>query len=165
MPMPVSATASWTPPLSILPTETETLPPDAGFLLGIDWRQADMRDLPWPEGFEVRSGATRQDDPVSVTACLAAVAETGSLVLVSGPATPTTLNFTPDDMIAVLHRRDVVAHQEEVWQRLRRERSAWPRTVNFVSGPSRTADIEQVVQLGVHGPRRVHIILVDEVTA
>lgn len=121
-----------------------------------------LQDLAWPDGFAVRYGATRQDDPVSVTACCAAVAETGSLVLTSGPATPTTLNFTPDDMIAVLHRHDVVAHQEEVWQRLRRGGGPLPRTVNFVSGPSRTADIEQVVQLGVHGPRRVHVVLVDE---
>lgn len=121
-----------------------------------------LRDLPWSAGFEVRHGATQRDDPVSVTSCFAAVAETGSLVLLSGPDSPTTLNFTPDDMIAVLAVRDVVAHQEEVWQRLRRERQGWPRTINLISGPSRTADIEQVVQLGVHGPRRVHVVLVDE---
>jgi L-lactate dehydrogenase complex protein LldG len=122
---------------------------------------AALQDLTWPDGFEVRHGATRREDPVSVTDCFAAVAETGSLVLTSGPATPTTLNFTPDDMIAVLAVGDIAAHQEVVWQRLRRERAALPRTVNFVSGPSRTADIEQVVQLGVHGPRRVHVILVE----
>lgn len=120
-----------------------------------------LKDLQWPDGVGVRHGATQQADPVSVTACYAAVAETGSLVMLSGPETPTTLNFTPDDMIAVLGRRDIVAHQEEVWQRIRRERKTLPRTINLVSGPSRTADIEQVVQLGVHGPRRVHVILVD----
>jgi L-lactate dehydrogenase complex protein LldG len=120
-----------------------------------------LKDLQWPAGIDVRHGATKQDDPVSVTACFAAVAETGSLAMLSGPETPTTLNFTPDDMIAVLDRRDIVAHQEEVWQRIRRERKTLPRTINLVSGPSRTADIEQVVQLGVHGPRRVHVILVD----
>jgi len=121
-----------------------------------------LKDLQWPAGIEVRHGATVREDPVSVTACFAAIAETGSLVMLSGPETPTTLNFTPDDMIAVLNRRDIVAHQEEVWQRIRRERKALPRTINLVSGPSRTADIEQVVQLGVHGPRRVHVILVEE---
>jgi L-lactate dehydrogenase complex protein LldG len=119
-----------------------------------------LKDLQWPSGIEVRHGATRREDPVSVTACFAAVAETGSLVMLSGPETPTTLNFTPDDMIAVLERRDVTAHAEDVWRRLRAERSTFPRTINLVSGPSRTADIEQVVQLGVHGPRRVHLILV-----
>lgn len=124
-----------------------------------------LKDLQWPAGVGVRHGATLQDDPVSVTACFAAVAETGSLVMLSGPETPTTLNFTPDDMIAVLDRRDIVAHQEEVWQRIRRERKTLPRTINLVSGPSRTADIEQVVQLGVHGPRRVHVILVGEVAS
>jgi L-lactate dehydrogenase complex protein LldG len=120
-----------------------------------------LKDLQWPSGIEVRLGATRREDPVSLTACFAAVAETGSLVMLSGPDTPTTLNFTPDDMIGVLDQRDIVAHQEEVWQRLRRELGAFPRTINLVSGPSRTADIEQVVQLGVHGPRRVHVVLVE----
>ena len=119
-----------------------------------------LADLQWPAGIEVRQGATRREDPVSVTSCFGAVAETGSLVLASGPKSPTTLNFTPDDMIAVLAVPDIFAHQEEVWQRLRRERQPLPRTINLVSGPSRTADIEQVVQLGVHGPRRVHVIVV-----
>jgi len=121
-----------------------------------------LKDLQWPAGIEVRHGATVREDPVSVTACFAAIAETGSLVMLSGPETPTTLNFTPDDMIAILDRRAIVAHQEEAWQRIRRELKSLPRTINLVSGPSRTADIEQVVQLGVHGPRRVHVILVDE---
>ena len=41
-------------------------------------------------------------------------------------------------------------------------RAEWPRTVNLITGPSRTGDIEQRIQLGAHGPRRLHIILVDE---
>lgn len=119
---------------------------------------AALKDLAWPPEVQVQQRATTRGDLVSVTACFGAIAETGSLVMRSGPESPTTLNFTPDDMIAVLDVRDIVAHAEEVWQRLRKD--PMPRTVNLISGPSRTADIEQVVQLGVHGPRRVHVVLV-----
>lgn len=122
---------------------------------------ATLRALPWPSPLEVRVGPAGRDDLVSVTPCFAAVAETGSLVLVSGPESPTTLNFVPDDHIVILEARRIVRHQEEVWQRLRSELPALPRTVNLISGPSRTADVEQIVQLGVHGPRRVHVLLAE----
>jgi L-lactate dehydrogenase complex protein LldG len=51
---------------------------------------------------------------------------------------------------------------EDAWALLKREHGALPRAVNFVSGPSRTADIEQTVTLGAHGPYRVLIILLNE---
>jgi L-lactate dehydrogenase complex protein LldG len=54
----------------------------------------------------------------------------------------------------------IVRSMEEGWDLLRRERGALPRQVAFVSGPSRTADIEMTLVLGIHGPYRVHIILV-----
>lgn len=119
-----------------------------------------LRGLSWPAGLDVRYGPARQEDLLSVTPCLAAVAETGSVALVSGPESPTTLNFVPDDHVVVVEVARIVRFQEDVWQRLRRELPGLPRTVNLVSGPSRTADIEQVLQLGVHGPRRVHLVLV-----
>jgi L-lactate dehydrogenase complex protein LldG len=97
-----------------------------------------------------------------VTPCFAAIAETGSVVLLSSAQTPTTLNFVPDDHIVVLGTAQIVWHIEDVWQRLRARGTSLPRAVNIVSGPSRTADIEQVVQLGVHGPRRVHLLVVDQ---
>ena len=119
-----------------------------------------LRGLAWPTTLDVRYGPARQEDHLSVTPCFAAVAETGSVALVSGPDSPTTLNFVPDDHVVVVETARIVRHQEEVWQLLRREHPELPRTVNLISGPSRTADIEQVLQLGVHGPRRVHLVLV-----
>jgi len=123
---------------------------------------ASLRALSWPPGLQIRVGPAGRDDLVSVTPCFAAVAETGSLALASGPESPTTLNFVPDDHIVILEAARIVRHQEELWQHLRRQGGLLPRTVNLISGPSRTADIEQVVQLGVHGPRRVHVLLVAE---
>jgi L-lactate dehydrogenase complex protein LldG len=49
---------------------------------------------------------------------------------------------------------------EEAWNLARTERSELPRAVNFISGPSRTGDIEQTIVLGAHGPYRVHVVMV-----
>lgn len=118
--------------------------------------------VPWERTptLDVTRGAASVDDLTSVTPALAGIAETGTLMLVSGPETPTGLNFLPDNHIVVLRRDQVVATYEDGWDRLRAA-GAMPRTVNFITGPSRTADIEQQIQLGAHGPRRLHILLLD----
>jgi L-lactate dehydrogenase complex protein LldG len=116
---------------------------------------------PWDDKptLQIRRGASAGDDLVSVTGAFVAIAETGTLMLLSGPQAPTTLNFLPDNHIVVLSADDVIGTYEEGWMRLR-EQGAMPRTVNFITGPSRTADIEQKVQLGAHGPRRLHVLIV-----
>jgi L-lactate dehydrogenase complex protein LldG len=114
------------------------------------------------EMLTVRVGPSDGTDETSVTGAFAGVAETGTLMLHSGPAGPTTLNFLPDDHIAVLRASQVVASYEEGWARLRATGGAMPRTVNFITGPSRSADIEQTLQMGAHGPRRLHIVLIED---
>jgi L-lactate utilization protein LutC len=101
-------------------------------------------------------------DLVTVTGAYAAVAETGSVVLLSSAESPTTLNFLPDDHLVVVRESQIVAHIEDVWTRMRKDKRAMPRTVNFISGPSKTADVEQTIQEGAHGPRRLHVILVAD---
>jgi L-lactate dehydrogenase complex protein LldG len=110
----------------------------------------------------IRRGKAEDHDAVSVTGAFAGIAETGTLMLTSGPDSPTTLNFLPDTHIVVLRADQIVGPYEEAWDRLRRQAGRVPpRTVNFITGPSRTGDIEQRIQLGAHGPRRLHIVLVD----
>ncbi|HUN47962.1 MAG TPA: LUD domain-containing protein, partial [Stellaceae bacterium] len=98
----------------------------------------------------------------------AAIAETGTLMLTSGPEAPTRNNFLPDDHLVVLRAGQVAATYEDGFDRLRERQKnggdewAMPRTVNFITGPSRTGDIEQRIELGAHGPRRLHIILIDD---
>lgn len=120
--------------------------------------------LAWPApGPDLHFGAARFDETLSLTPCLAAVAETGSLVLVSGSDTPTTLNFVPEHHLVVLRSEQIVRHFEDAWQLLRQRNAShggMPRAVNLISGPSRTADVEQTLQLGAHGPRRLHVLLV-----
>jgi L-lactate dehydrogenase complex protein LldG len=100
----------------------------------------------------------------SVSHAFAGVAETGTLVLTSGRDNPTTLNFLPDNHIVVVEAKDVVGDYETVWQRLRERFGTGnlPRTVNMITGPSRSADIEQTLILGAHGPRRLHVIIVGD---
>jgi L-lactate dehydrogenase complex protein LldG len=108
-------------------------------------------------------GTTDGSHPVSVTGAFAGIAETGTIALTSGAPSPTLLNFLPETHIAVLDAKDLAGTYEELWTHLKaRYGDAMPRTLNLVTGPSRSADIEQTILMGAHGPRRLHIILVDE---
>ncbi len=119
----------------------------------------ELGALPWGTvaPLEVMPGRAQASDEVSLSKAYAGVAESGTLVLTSGPDNPTTLNFLPETHIVVVRGADVVGGYEDVWDRLRA--MPMPRTVNWVSGPSRTADIEQTIVMGAHGPRRLHVIL------
>jgi len=126
----------------------------------------DLGGLPWDsQPLITRSeGPARPADPVSLTGAFAGIAETGTLMLMSGAAGPTTLNFLPETHMVVLKARDIAGCYEDAWDRLHsaQDGDALPRTVNLITGPSRTADIEQTIQLGAHGPRRLCILLVDD---
>ena len=124
----------------------------------------EMERLPWDSRptLTISSGPARDSDAVSVTGSFAAIAETGTLVLLSGANHPTSLNFLPDTHVVVLRQSDVVGTFEDVWDRLRARNSAVPRTVNLVTGPSRTGDIEMAIELGAHGPRRLHILIIRD---
>jgi hypothetical protein len=122
-----------------------------------------LESLDWSgAGIQASFGPTRGGDYAGVSLAWRGVAENGSLVLLSGPENPTSLNFLPDHHIVVLHGKDLVPHLEPVWVAIReRGEQGWPRTVNVITGPSRTADIELTIQLGAHGPRSLHVLLVD----
>ena len=119
-----------------------------------------LEQVRWSNEFAVARRAAEPEDRVSVTGAFAGVAETGTLVFVSDRRTPTTLNFMPETHVAVLAHDRLVAHLEDVWALLRAERAQPPRTVNFITGPSRTGDIELQLELGAHGPRRLHVLLI-----
>ena len=126
-----------------------------------------MDTAPWAERplLRIRRGPVTAQDAVSMTPCFAAIAETGTLMLISGAATPTTLSFLPDTHILVVRGDQVVATYEDGWDRLRASMGSaekLPRAISFITGPSRTGDIEQRIVLGAHGPRRLHIVLVED---
>jgi L-lactate dehydrogenase complex protein LldG len=121
-------------------------------LAALDWRAA---------GIAAAARPVRNTDLVGITDAYAAIAETGTLMLLSGLDTPATVSLLPETHIAVVEQARIVATMEDAWDRLRAEHSALPRAVTFVSGPSRTADVEQTVTLGAHGPYRVLILVVE----
>ena len=117
--------------------------------------------LPWAaRTLEVREGRAEADDQVSLGRALVGIAETGTLMLASGPQSPTTLGFLPEMHVVALAAEDIVGAYEDGWARLR-AKGPMPRTVNFITGPSRSADIEQTLQMGAHGPRKLAIVIVD----
>ena len=122
-----------------------------------------LADLAW-DGTQiaVSHGPSDGGDPVGLSHAVAGIAESGTLVLTSGPDNPTTLNFLPETHIVVIRAADIAGDYETVWDEVRETygKGHMPRTVNMVTGPSRSADIEQTLLLGAHGPRRLHIVVV-----
>jgi len=122
--------------------------------------------LPWREAWDIERsfGAAQPGDRASLSRATTAAAETGTLYLLSGRDNPTTLSFLPEAHTVLIAASDIAGSYEEAWDRIRAAfgDAALPRSVNLISGPSRTADIEQTIVRGAHGPRRLHVVIVGE---
>src|SRR5689334_21548333 len=127
----------------------------------------ELQAFPWTTRplMRLREGGTEASDIVSLQHAFAGIVETGTLMLPSAPQRPTTLNLLSDTEIVLLRTSRLVGAYEEAWDLLRSELDAMPRNVMLVTGPSRSADIEQTLELGAHGPRRLHVVLVDDAPA
>jgi len=126
-----------------------------------------LEHLDWQDTKSVttRTGAATTADMVGVSMAYGAAAETGTVMMISGEQTPTTLNFVPDVEIIVLSKKDISAGMEGCWDQLRAYKDKtgqMPRAVNYITGPCRTADVEATMVLGAHGPRRLHRLLFVE---
>jgi L-lactate dehydrogenase complex protein LldG len=119
--------------------------------------------LPWHRApaLSIANGRAADEDKAAISHAFAGAAESATLILLSGPDNPTTLNFLPEVHIVVLEVKDLHGSYEEAWARLRKiyGAGAMPRTVNMISGPSRTGDVEQTIVRPAHGPKDVHVIL------
>ncbi|MBD3609140.1 MAG: LUD domain-containing protein [Gammaproteobacteria bacterium] len=118
-----------------------------------------LNDLPWSPDMTAEQRKVSHTDLTTLSVASAALAETGSVVMLSGNETPTEANFLPDNFICIVNKADIINYMEELWDRLRQQGDTLPGVVNIISGPSRTADVEQTIQLGAHGPRRMHVII------
>lgn len=130
-----------------------------------------QRVVRWPESkVEKPESSSFQDECFNVGAGITgvdfALAETGSLVLTSLTEGSQLVSLVPPVHIALYRRNQLRASLDEVLQSLPvdsdQSRPSPARSVVFVSGTSRTADIEQILVRGVHGPRSVHAILVED---
>ncbi|MDE2580610.1 MAG: LUD domain-containing protein [Rhodospirillales bacterium] len=124
----------------------------------------ELREIDWSSRplLRLREGRAEGTDAVAIQHGFAGIAETGTLMLPSAPERPTTLNLLAEAAIVVLKADRIVGAYEEAWDLLRAEIGGMPRNVMLVTGPSRSADIEQALELGAHGPRRLHIVLVGD---
>jgi L-lactate dehydrogenase complex protein LldG len=121
-----------------------------------------LADLDWAgAGLAVAARGAQDADLVGITGCFCAIAETGTLMLCGAPDAPATVSLLPETHIALVPASRIVASMEDGFALARAELGALPRAVNFISGPSRTGDIEQTIVLGAHGPYRVHLILLE----
>jgi L-lactate dehydrogenase complex protein LldG len=140
----------------VLRPELSAQKPHAGVcwpeFAALDWQAA---------GLSIEARPASGDDRLGVTGAFCAIAETGTLVMLSGAATPTGTALLPDTHIAVIRAARIVSGMEEAFALVRAECGGVPRAINLISGPSRTGDIEQTIVLGAHGPFRVHILLLD----
>jgi L-lactate dehydrogenase complex protein LldG len=119
---------------------------------GLDWAAV---------GLDIEARPTVGNDRIGITGTFSAIAETGTLVLITGEPWPVATALLPDTHFAVVRASRIVPGMEEAFALIRAERPAMPRAINLVSGPSRTGDIEQTIVLGAHGPYRVHILVLD----
>ncbi len=120
-------------------------------LSSLDWNSA---------GIQYQNRLAAANDMVGVTDCFCAIGETGTLLLLSSPTTPKLHALLPETHICIVSKERIVATMEDAFQLLRDEKGTLPRATFLVSGPSRTADIEQTIVIGAHGPYRVHVLLV-----
>lgn len=130
-------------------------------LASLDWKGAGIAVEARPPRRDEAQGA----DPVGITGCFCALAETGTLVLASGAQTHASTHLLPETHIALVPSSRIVKAMEDAFALLRDERGGadmLPRALNMVSGPSRTGDIELTIVLGAHGPYRVHIVIATE---
>jgi L-lactate dehydrogenase complex protein LldG len=146
--------------LSDVPAAAERYLTQLGLpLQAIAWQT--LQELAWADANLAVEFRKPQDlDPVGITGCFCAIAETGTLVLLSGPETYASAGLLPETHIAIVPASRIVGAHEDAFDLIRAERGELPRATNFVSGPSRTGDIEQTIVLGAHGPYRVHALIV-----
>ncbi len=125
--------------------------------------EVEEMELPWETEPDIHlvPWVAKSSQGTSVTGCLAAAAETGTVVVASSALNPLTLNFLVERHIVILPAERILGSYEDVWDRVRAT-GRMPRDITFVSGPSCTGDIEMMLEYGAHGPRALHVVIVNE---
>lgn len=139
----------------------------ASLLAGLRVLSWDAARLPYDvgavfEGREVVFGGSPRSEQaradIGLTGCDAGIAETGSLVFASGPGRSRAVSLLPPIHLAVVRRADICFSMGELF-RIRRDLLDGTASTTIITGPSRTADIELSLTLGVHGPGRVLVVI------
>ncbi len=120
-----------------------------------------LEDIDWPDHWQIETRIARKTDIVSVTDAVCAVAETGTIMLVSSPTCSSTHAFVPENHVVIINAGEVVRHLDDALRMASSKIDERTSGVHMVTGPSKTADVEQTIQYGAHGPRRLHAIIIE----
>lgn len=124
---------------------------------GLDWKSA---------GIAHKLGTVQGDNQVCITTASAGIAETGTLLVISGETQGTGHSLLPKINFVIVQEADIVANFEDAWEKLEGQNGAISsRAMNFITGPSRTGDVEQRILLGAHGPLALEVVLLKNNSA
>lgn len=125
-------------------------------------RQASMQDIAWEDmhDLEIQYDFDGSDGLTAINFAYAGIAESGSLVFLSSKDFAMSQNFLNTSHIAILRKRDIVAAYEDIYQRMQEENLS-PRSLTMITGPSRTGDIAQTIEIGAHAALRLHILILQ----
>ncbi len=122
--------------------------------------------MPWRDaGVLPRFGALEEGEAVALSFARLGVAETGAIVTWTGRSNPAANNLLAEHHLVLVDSADLVFTLEQAWERLEQDMltNGRPRGINFIAGPSSTADIEGKLVYGAHGPRHWHVIVLGRV--
>ncbi len=124
-----------------------------------------MMGLDWNPNWQIECRRARADDMVAVTDAVCAIAESGTFVIASSADVSSTQMFLPENHVVIVDAGQIVRHLEDALTVCAELISTVARAVHMITGPSKTADVEQTIQYGAHGPRRLHAVIVDTAQA
>jgi L-lactate dehydrogenase complex protein LldG len=134
---------------------------DAGSALAAAWGPGAPQLMPYDRPVEAFKTELFSDVAAGFTGTVGGIAETGGLLLLPGPDEPRLLSLVPPIHIALLRASTI---QDTFWSAVKA--LGWGRSLPpnalLISGPSKTADIEQTLAYGVHGPKRLIVVLVQD---
>jgi len=134
---------------------------EAGQILAPTWGLEGTQLMPYDRPVEDFKAELFSGVEAGFTSTVAGIAETGGLLLMPGPEEPRLLSLVPPVHLALLRASTI---QDSFWSAVKA--LGWgrnlPANALLISGPSKTADIEQTLAYGVHGPKRLIVILVDD---
>jgi L-lactate dehydrogenase complex protein LldG len=148
--------------IEAIPTKLQSLFAEGDNQTPLHIAQASLaRDLAW----ECAPKLNLHDTPpggeaLALSIADYGIAETGTLAFLSGAARPSSWHFLPGIECVVLRTTLIVPTLEDLFAQI--ADAGLPSTLNLVTGPSRTADIEQTIERGAHGPRALHIFMTGD---
>ena len=125
-------------------------------------REAALREMLNASGFPFNYHPTLADCDAAITGCEYLVARTGSILLSSAGESGRTVSVYAPIHICIAYTHQVVEDISDGLEKVLLQNPTYPSLLTLATGPSRTADIEKTLVVGVHGPKEVFCFLIDQ---